>query len=323
MPDHLTFERYYWFDRQVRAARYPNASSLARYFEICCKTAQRNIEQMRDRLLAPLEYDKRQKGYFYTDDSFALPPLQVTQEELLAILLARNLLAGSAGGLISEDINRFGRKLFLAMGRLGLTEDRMDYSFSATWNGYAPASGAVFRRVADALLKDRLLRFSYTSPKNGQCSQRLVEPHHLQHYMGSWVLIAFCRTRNDWRKFYLARMEQPAITDDTFQRQPRECWASQLEGGFGIFQQGELIPVVLRFSPFRARWIREQLWHPQQTMIDLADGGVELSFPVTDFREVKLKILQFGADVEVIAPAKLRSEISAELAGMVALYRDE
>jgi len=59
--------------------------------------------------------------------------------------------------------------------------------------------------------------------------------------MASWVLIAWCRPRKDWRKFYLSR----------------------------------------------------------------ADGGLDLSFPVADFREAKMMILQFGADVEVLGPEAL------------------
>jgi hypothetical protein len=84
MADHLKFERYCWFDRQVKGGRYPNAASLARRFKISTKTAQRNIEPMRDRLLAPLECDNRRKGYYYTGASFALPSPRVTQNELLA-----------------------------------------------------------------------------------------------------------------------------------------------------------------------------------------------------------------------------------------------
>jgi len=46
------YERFVWFDNQVRARKYPNATSLAGAFEISTKTAQRDIEFMRDRLLS-------------------------------------------------------------------------------------------------------------------------------------------------------------------------------------------------------------------------------------------------------------------------------
>ena len=55
MGGHLTFERYYWFDNQVRKNRHPNAHTVAEQFEISSKTAQRSIDFMRERLGAPLD----------------------------------------------------------------------------------------------------------------------------------------------------------------------------------------------------------------------------------------------------------------------------
>ena len=73
MGEHLTSERYYWFDNQVRAKSFPNATILAERFEISPKTAQRSIEFMRDRFLASLEYQPSRRGYCYTDSSFTSP----------------------------------------------------------------------------------------------------------------------------------------------------------------------------------------------------------------------------------------------------------
>jgi predicted DNA-binding transcriptional regulator YafY len=320
MADHLKFERYCWFDRQVRDGRYPNAASLAGRFEICRKTAQRNIEHMRDRLLAPLEYDSRRKGYYYTDASFALPAPRVTQNELLAILLARNLLSRSAGGVISRAIQTFGRKLLTVTGEFGLDETRIAIAFSAIWHGYTPAEGATFRRVAEALIQSRRLAFDYFSPAGNRTSRRLVDPVHLQHYMGSWVLLAFCAERCDWRKFLLGRMSGVQLTEETFPPYYPACWQDHLHGAFGIFQGGSPQEVVLRFTPYRARWLRHEIWHPDQQMEEEPDGSLTLRFVVTDFREVKLRVMQYGADVEVIAPEGLRGEILAEVERMVKLY---
>jgi len=44
--------------------RISNTTSLAKQFEISVKTAQRDIEFMRDRLNCPLQYDSSLKGYF-------------------------------------------------------------------------------------------------------------------------------------------------------------------------------------------------------------------------------------------------------------------
>jgi predicted DNA-binding transcriptional regulator YafY len=102
MGDNLSLERCYWFDNQVRTKRFPNANTLAEQFEISSKTAQRSIDFMRDRIGAPLEYDPGHKGYRYSDDSFSLLAFHVSQEEMVSILLAGNLLSNSAGGRLAS-----------------------------------------------------------------------------------------------------------------------------------------------------------------------------------------------------------------------------
>ena len=195
--------------------------------------------------------------------------------------------------------------------------------FGAPLEYNAPRKGYCYndaRYVVNALTDTRILSFAYTSPRTNETTRRLVEPHHLQNYMASWVLIAWCHSQSDWRKFYLSRMQAPELLSRTFTRRPRESWQPLLEETFGIFQGADPIQVTLQFTPFRARWIREQLWHPSQKITNLADGSLELSFPVADFREVKMKILQFGADVKVVQPAELREEIQDEILKMTSLY---
>jgi predicted DNA-binding transcriptional regulator YafY len=323
MPTIATLERMFWFDDQARRLRYPNATKLAGRFELSPKTAQRCIEAMRDRFGAPLVYHASRRGYYYADESFALPHFQVGQEEILAILLARSLLSSTSGGFISRDIGRFSRKLMVEAGGLGLDASHIDRLFSAAWTGHAPVAADTFRQIAHCLISSRRLRFAYRSPATDETTVRTVEPHHLQYYNASWVLTAHCLLRNQWRKFYLARMKRVRVTDDSFTPLPVEEWRHRVEGAFGIFQGCEAVEVVLRFTPFRSRWVKEQIWHPDQQMIPLDDGRLELRLPVADFREIKMKILQFGADVIVVAPEELRNEVAEEIRKMGEMYEED
>lgn len=321
MPVFPQLERIMWLDDRLKRRRFINASHLAEQFEISRKTAQRDVAFLRDRLRAPLAYDHLKKGYYYTDKAFELPRLPATQEEVLAVLIARRLLSHATGGIISEAFRNFSRKLREAAAAFGLDETRLEEAFSSSWHGYSPAPERIFNEVARALLEGRLMEIDYHSPGSSAHTRRIIEPHHLQHYMASWVLIAYCRLREDWRKFFLSRIEGLESLPATFAVRPREQWAPHLDGAFGIFRGAASIPVTLRFNPFRSRWVREQHWHPAQAVRETVEGGIELSFPVADFREVKMMILQFGADVQVLAPEALREEIRAEVARLNGIYR--
>lgn len=316
----IRYERFKWFDRQVRAGRYPNARLLAEKFETSKKTAKRQISFMKDRLRAPLEYVAHRHGYVYEDQSFELPRIPVTQEELLSILIARRLLSKTAGGLISDAIHRFGEKLMAEAGISGKDQARFQECFSASWHGHSPVSGDVFQSVYSALLDNRPLKIVYQKLTPDEPTPRVVEPHHLRYYMGSWVLFAWCRLRNAWRIFFLARIQSLQVLAEKFTPHSFRTWKAELDKGFGLYHSGNHEHVVLRFNPRRARLIQEQVWHEAQTRQELPDGGVRLSFPVADFSEVKMMILSFGADVVVEAPDALRRAVEEEIQRMARVY---
>jgi predicted DNA-binding transcriptional regulator YafY len=323
MGEYLLFERFVWFHKEVQKKKYPNAAVLADHFGLSERTAHRNIEYMRHYLGAPLLYDSKQKGYTYGEKNYELPYLHATQEEILALLLSRNLLMHASEKNMRHAIKNFSKKILDSTSGIGITEEQLDQSFSATWNGYSPPQGDTFRQTAEALLQHHLLEFRYTSPKSDTSVLRQVEPHHLQHYMGSWILIAWCRLRFDWRKFFLSRMSDITILEKTFHPRPIKEWQHLVDGAFGIFQGHEKQTVLLRFSPERARWIKEQIWHPKQKISENDDGSLDLSIPVADFREIKLRVLQYGCDIEVLEPQELRAEIKKEIRKMADVYKTD
>ena len=74
--------RILWFDEQVRYGKYPNSGHLAERFEISVRHACRDIEYMMNSLGAPLVYHAKHRGYRYEDQTFILPALMLTGEDI-------------------------------------------------------------------------------------------------------------------------------------------------------------------------------------------------------------------------------------------------
>ncbi len=91
MSSKVIYERFLWFNDQVKAKKYPNSRTLADKFELSPKTAQRDIEFIRDRLRAPLVYVPNKKGYAYEDYKYELPGIWINEEELSALLISSRL----------------------------------------------------------------------------------------------------------------------------------------------------------------------------------------------------------------------------------------
>lgn len=320
MADQLFFERFIWFDAQVRKGKYPSAARLAEKFEISAKTAQRSIDYFRDRLLAPLEYDPSLKGYYYYDNDFELPLMKLTEGELMSLLISKKLLSEASVGKLGEELSVVANKLGgLLYAHMPGTVDP-EQAFSFRWSQFYPGDSDNFRLVSTALLNCRCLSICYQSPNSPECTQRDIEPHQMVNYMGTWHVIAWCRLRNDWRDFVLSRISSANLEDEVFDHKPQEEWLPHLTETFGIFQNRDCYDVVLQFTPERSRWIRGQIWHPEQKLEELEDGSCRLTVPVSHHAEIIMQILSHGAEVRVIEPEWLRKKVAGVIERMAALY---
>jgi predicted DNA-binding transcriptional regulator YafY len=314
------YERFVWFDDRVRSKKYPNATSLAGAFEISTKTAQRDIDFMRDRLLCPLDYDSSQKGYYYDDDTFSLPMVYLSSEELSSLLIARKMLQDISGGYIGEEISSIVDKITNVLTKRMSMGDRIDDTFSFQLIEYSPAPEAVFKAVLEGCLKKRCLSFTYYSPATEEKSKRTVEPYHLFNYMGTWHTIGYCHLRKEIRDFALSRISEPKVLAESFEIPTEFDFKKYFLSTFGLFKGKSTKEVTIRFTPEKSKWIKDQIWHKDQKVKYLKDGSLELSFPVSDFSEIKREILKHGDEVEVMRPKELRVLIKAEAQKIAKIY---
>src|SRR5438045_1291431 len=76
----------------LKSGTYPNAATLAAELEVSTKSVHRDLEFMRDRLRLPLVYNPSRFGYYYTEEVTSFPATQLTEGELLALVVAEKAL---------------------------------------------------------------------------------------------------------------------------------------------------------------------------------------------------------------------------------------
>lgn len=141
------------------------------------------------------------------------------------------------------------------------------------------------------------------------------------NYMGNWHLIAFCHLRGDWRDFLLGRMTKCQMERTEFQIRDREEWQPFLQNTFGIYQNRASFDVVLRFTPERSRWVKEEVWHEGQSENFQEDGSLVRTIPVSHEAEIMMEVLKHGSQVEVLEPKWLRDKVVKEIKAAEKNYR--
>jgi len=319
------FDRIYALHRLLHQARRPvSGRILAEKMECSRATLFRAIEDLRDRLGAPLTYDRGSGGYFYDSrqgtHQYELPGLWFNASELSALLAIHRLLVNIQPGLLENHLAPLRGRIEELLGAEHLGGGELLRRVRIPPVAARPAS-EYFTTVADALLKRRRLRISYHGRARDEVTERVISPQRLTHYRGNWYLDAWCHTKEGLRSFAVDRIRKCASLDEP----AREIGDAELDEHFatsyGIFAGKPSDTAVLRFSPQAARWVADERWHPDQQGIWREDGSYELWVPYSDPRELIMDVLKYGPEVEVTAPEKLRREVTRRLAQAMEKYR--
>jgi len=323
MASKIILERFLWFQNEIKQGRYPNTKTLAEKFEITRKTAQRDIEFMRDRLNAPLMYIPGHRGFTYEDHTYDLPGFWLGEEALISLLLAYRLVSAVPDKSLKTSLRSFLEQLLTKISHSQtMTVKDLNSKISVRNIAYSKTSEKIYHAMLEALLNAGPVKIEYHSPHNSQITTRDILPLHLLHYMGTWHIIAHCALKNELRDFVLSRIQTIAPCARTITaRFSSGHVRDYIRKTFGIFHGKQTKSVCLCFSKDVSPWISEQVWHPAQKTFIKKDGRLCLTIPVADFREIKREILKYGSQVEVISPKALRNEIRNEIGKMKKIYR--
>jgi predicted DNA-binding transcriptional regulator YafY len=306
---------------QLQRDRAPTCTSLAHDLEVSVKTVQRDIDFMRDQLRMPVEYDAGRRGYRYTQEVTAFPTVNVSEGEIVSLLVAQKALEQYRGTPFEKLLESSFAKLCGALsGHISFHQADILQTFSFRTVGAAKVEVATFETLAHAIREHRVLTIQYRKASAEQAEERRLEPLHLTNIEGLWYLIARDVAKAALRTFALTRIVGSRVERTRF-TPPEDFSVEQyLAGAFGAFAGPDQLKVRIRFDRFAAAFIRERDWHPSQKITARADGGLEISFQVGRLEEVENWVLSWGAHARVLAPKILAVRIQAVAAQMVAAY---
>lgn len=288
-------------------------------------TLSRIISEMREHLGAPLEHDPNRGGYLYdtADGRHHLPGLWLRADELAALVTIQTLLRELAPGLLEPVIRPLRERIakILESEHLGSGEAERRVRLLALANrGAEPGR---FRTVATAVLGRFRLRIQYYNRERNETGERVVSPQRLARYRDNWYLDGWCHTRQSLRVFAVECIRQAELLDEPADTIADDVLDRELATAYGIFAGTPTAEAVLIFTAYRARWVADEVWHPQQCSRWLPDGRYELRVPYSDERELLMDILKYGPDVEVAGPPELREAARQRLEAAANQYRTE
>lgn len=325
-------ERFYKIDQLLTERRVVPFAAIQAALEVSRATLNRDLLYLRDRLHAPIVWDREQRGYRYagTDAAegargggqFELPGLWFNDREIHALLTMQHLLANlDQGGLLGPQIQPLMARLNGLMGSASDTAEEVRKRVRIIGVAARRLDLAQFERVGSALLRRKRLFITYRARGNGEISEREISPQRLVHYRENWHLDAWCHLRRSLRNFSLDAIERAEILEKPARDISETTLNKTLGSGYGIFSGSRVQWARLRFSPQRARWVASEQWHPRQKGHLEEDGSYLLELPYADDRELIMDILKHGPECVVLAPEELRQRLAEHAAATLARYQ--
>jgi len=306
----------------IKERKYPNASSLATELGVSSKTVQRDLDYLRDELEAPIEFDRLENGYLYSRPDYVLPFLPVDGKDLFSIGVAAQFLGLFGGTPLGRDLKAcYARLAHLMPPAVRLRPEIVMENLAVRASAFRPVQEATWEAVSEALQRGLSLSIRYHRPGEPATEPRVIRPYAFVLSGLDWMVLAEDQAAGQVKLFYLARIEDAALTKERYTI-PRDFDAAKFfRNTFGLFV-GDARPFQMRvrFSPAVADEIRELRFHPDQKIESTRSGEAILEIPAQSIKEARRFVLAWGRDAVVLEPAELIADLRTETGAMAQSY---
>ena len=176
---------------------------------------------------------------------------------------------------------------------------------------YADSGVDVFWPLVTAIADKRICHVTYRAarPNAFEKSFRVLPLKLFTHNRALYVH-AYVPKHRKVITLNLQRMRSLTMLSEKG-RVPRSYDPEAVEAtAFGVFTGGTTTKYRLQFDPTTGPFIRERIWHPNQKLAELDDGGVELTFSCADSPEVRSWVASWMGAVTVLEPKGLRRDFA-------------
>ena len=324
-------ERFYKIELLLRSRGCVSFEALLAELAVSPATLKRDLQYLRDRLSAPIVYDRSDNGYRFEAATASnakaarheLPGLWFSEKEIHALLTMHQLMAGlDDDGVLSRHLQPMMEKLQAMLGADESEARELMRRVKVISSARRRVPSRHFELLGSALVQRKKVWLRYFKRSERSLSEREVSPQRLVNHRNTWYLDAWCHSSEGLRRFALDAIQQAKPLDAKARHVAVKDLEAALDAGYGIYGGGsaKLRWASLVFNAEAAQWVSNEEWHAQQKSRWLDDGRYELRVPYSDPTELAMDILRHGDSVTVMADKALVASIRQRLHKALALY---
>ncbi len=197
---------------KLQSKKVVQAADLADKFDVSIRTIYRDMLALSDAGV-PIGAEAG-TGYFLVD-GYSLPPIMFTEKEANALITASKIIHTNNDKSLISDYDEAIEKVKAILNstqkqKLELLEQRI------VSPPFPKSPSSTYLSVIQKAITDlRVLEVEYTAASK-EFTKRAIEPLGVYFTNTVWVLIAYCRLRNDYREFRTDRIINLMETSELF-----------------------------------------------------------------------------------------------------------
>lgn len=306
----------------IKTNYYPNVPKLCKEFSVSRSTMMRDIEFLQTRYNAPIEYDYINRGYYYTDPTYTIQSIMLSEGELFTVATIMPLMEQYKNTPLESTFKSIMTKMIEMLPNkveVDTTFSSRDVQFIK--DPLPEISETTFNSVFEAIRTSRTLEFNYRSISKQTYTRRQFDPYKVLCQKGNWYVIGYCYLHERINVYSLSRMKDVEITKEKFEVRPDFILEKFIDPDFGIWHNDEKPKKIeLVFNSSINTYILERTWHVNQKCKQEKDGSVYLSFMSNQLQETLHWVMSFGSKVQVLNPPELIEMVKEEIKGLKKLY---
>jgi predicted DNA-binding transcriptional regulator YafY len=287
--------------------------AMSKRLEVSMRTVHRDMEAL-SAAGVPVYAMRGAQGGWRLDEGWRTQVPGLDETELRALLMSQPRVIGDArlAAAVESAMGKLVASLPEAMRERAASIRQRLHVDTTGWRGTGE-NLAMLPVVQDAVARDRKLSIRYHKADR-ELVERTVNPLGLVAKGTTWYL--FAGTTRGMRTFRVSRIIEAKLLDEACERPSGFDLAAAWKASTTEFSEGRsTYDATLRVEVGAAEWIK--MWQ-MATVLGEADGWVTMRVKFHHENEAAFVALGLGRRVQVVAPAKLRDRVRAEVLAMAA-----
>ena len=280
----------------------------------------KDLQQMKS-MGAPIEYDRYSKGYFYSQEGFSMQEFPLTSDEIEALDFSTALLHQLKGTKMFEQFENAINKVIEGY-RISKITGVSESQILQIEEPIKIGGNEWLELILKSIVNKEVLIVKY-NPFGKGAKEHKFSPYLLKEYRNRWYAIGFSAISNYVVTFALDRIKTVTKSNAKYFTDPQFNPTDFFKYSIGIIQRHSKTPekIILSFTSDQAPYILSQPLHQSQKIIVENDNEVQVELYVYITHELKMTILSYGENVQVISPKILKEEMKEIIEKMKILYQ--